>query len=233
MNYNNYSISYSKGKLYLKSKEPKEGYEKVTYGTDNKVTYHKYVNSIQGVLTKAEVVEKEFEGRKLVFFEVTLIDGEDFNRVSTMLKNIKGNYTDEVKSLVSALDGAEFGSNVSLSVYKTKSDKSDKDFFNVYINYLDRLGENGKPMSTGFIPYNEVPRAEKEEDEDLGTSWNWKPVNKFYAQKIKDIEAKSLADTRSQKTAEATVSNAVNTKAQEKAPDFATSAAAVIDDLPF
>ena len=39
-NYNNYSISNGKGKLYLKSPEPKEGYEKVTYGTNGEnITY--------------------------------------------------------------------------------------------------------------------------------------------------------------------------------------------------
>lgn len=224
MNYNNYSISYGKGRLYLKSKEAKEGYEKVTYGTDNKTTYHKYVDRIQGVLSKVEVSEKEFEGRKLVFFEVTLLDGDTVNRVSTVLRNVKGNYTDEVKSLVSSLNGAEFGSLVSLSVSKTKSEKSDKDFLNIYINYLDRMGENGKPMSTGFIPYDEVPRAEKEEDPDLGVSWNWKPVNKYYAQKIKEIEARSAAYSPSPaKTAEVSVQK--QTKAE---PVMAGG-----DDLPF
>ena len=38
MNYNNYSISASKGKLYLKSKTPQEGYEKVTYGANGENT---------------------------------------------------------------------------------------------------------------------------------------------------------------------------------------------------
>lgn len=226
MVYNNYSISYGKGRLYLKSKEPKEGYEKVTYGTDNKVTYHKYVHSTNGILTKAEVSEKEFEGRKLSFFEVTLIDGDTVNRISTVLKNVKGNYTDEVKTLVSALANAEFGSNVSLSVAKTRSEKSEKEYLNVYINYLDKLGENGKPMSTGFIPFDEIPRAEREEDDDLGVSWNWKPVNKYFAMRIKEIEAKSLSTAPVQKTAESAVTK------QQSAPVRA-EALLEADDLPF
>lgn len=226
MTYNNYSISYSKGKLYLKSKEAKEGYEKVTYGTDNRTIYHKYADRVQGTLSKVEVSEKEFEGRKLVFFEVTLVDGDTVNRVSTVLRNVKGNYTDEVKCLVSALNSAEFGSNVSLSVVKTKSEKTDKDFLNIYINYLDRLGENGKPTSTGFIPYDEIPRAEKEEDPDLGVSWNWKPVNKYYAQKIKEIEARSNAHSFTAGSGK--VAEVVAQKQTQGTPEMVGA-----DDLPF
>ena len=226
MTYNNYSISYSKGRLYLKSKEAKEGYEKVTYGTDNRIIYHKYADRVQGTLSKVEVSEKEFEGRKLVFFEVTLVDGNTVNRVSTVLRNVKGNYTDEVKCLVSALNSAEFGSNVSLSILKTKSDKTDKEFLNIYINYLDRIGENGKPTSTGFIPYDEIPRAEKEEDPDLGVSWNWKPVNKYYAQKIKEIEARSNAYSFT--AASDKVTEVVAQKQPQGTPEMVGA-----DDLPF
>jgi hypothetical protein len=52
------------------------------------------------------------------------------------------------------------------------------------------LGENGKGLSTGFISFDEIPKPEKEDDEDLGVTWNWKPVNKYYAQKIKELQSK-------------------------------------------
>lgn len=41
--YNNYSISAGKGKLYLKSKTPQEGYEEILYGTGEvkDKTYHR------------------------------------------------------------------------------------------------------------------------------------------------------------------------------------------------
>lgn len=220
MTYNNYSVSFSRGKLYLKSKEPQEGFEKVTYGTDNKVTYHKYADRIQGVLTKVESKEIAKDNKKLQFFEVTLIDGDTINRVSVPLKNAKGNYTDEVKAFVSSLNAAEFGQKVSISISKSVSEKDGKDYLNIYINYLERLGENGKPTSTGYIPYNEIPRAIKEEDEDLGVSWNWKPVNKFYATKIKEIESKSI-QSPAEKVAEKVAS----------APKV--EQVALADDLPF
>ena len=60
MNYNNYSISASKGKLYLKSKTPQEGYEKVTYGANGEnTTYHKYVDSIIGNLKRKHQNRKQ------------------------------------------------------------------------------------------------------------------------------------------------------------------------------
>lgn len=190
MTYNNCSISYTKGKMYLRSKDPKEGYEPITYG-DSKVVYHKYFDKVKGVLTKAEVLDREFDGRKLSFFEVTLVDGENVNRVSATLKNTMGNYTEEVKSLVSALHNAEFGTNVSLTVSKT--DKNDKKYFNVYINYLDRLNENGKPQSTGFIPYKDIPLAKRETPS--GITWDWNSVDEYYASRILEIESRSVKDS--------------------------------------
>ena len=194
-NYNNYSISNGKGKLYLKSPEPKEGYEKVTYGTNGEnITYHKYVERIQGELKYFDQKEAQTkDGKKLQFLEVTFIDGEDYNKVSVPLKNSKSNFTDEVKALVSALNSAEVGQKMTMSVTKTKTTgKNGKDYenLNVYLNYVDRTGDNGKGLSTGFIAFNDIPKPEKEDDEDLGVTWNWKPVNKFYAQKIKELQEK-------------------------------------------
>lgn len=184
--YNNYSISSSKGKLYLKSDKPQEGYVAVPYGTEGKISYHKYENRIEGVLTKAEVKEVN---PKLSFFEVTLVDGNTINRVSAPLKNSKGNYNDEVKSMVSALNNAKIGEEVTISIGTKSIEKGGKTYDNLtfYINYVNELNEDGKGLSTGYIPYTEIPRAIKEEDEDLGTTWDWKPVNKYYAQKIREI----------------------------------------------
>lgn len=225
MEYNNYSISNGKGKLYLKSKTPQAGYEEVTYGTDNKVTYHKYENSIKGTLKYFDVKDVEFQGKKLSFFEVSFIDGDTSNKVSVPLKNSKGNYTDEVKAMVSALNAAEVGQEYTLSVTKTTSKGSNgKDYtnLNIYINYVNRLGENGKGLSTGFISFNDIPKPEKEEDEDLGVSWNWKPVNKFYALKIKELkerfESGSTASAPTQAAPQAPTES--KPKAETSQPDL-------------
>jgi hypothetical protein len=58
--YNNYSISAGKGKLYLKSKTPQEGYEEILYGTGEvkDKTYHRYADSIKGLPSFFEIKEK-------------------------------------------------------------------------------------------------------------------------------------------------------------------------------
>lgn len=200
-NYNNYSISRGKGKFYLKSAEPKEGYEKITYGTDNKVTYHKYFDRVQGVLKYFDQKEATTkDGKRLQFLEVTFIDGEDSNKVSVPLKNSKSNFTDEVKSIVSALDKADVGEEMTMTVKTSSWEKDGKsgENLNVYLNYVNRKNDDGKGLSTGFINHNDIPKAIKEEDEDLGVTYDWKPVNKFYAQKIKEIKAKFDGNTTSQ-----------------------------------
>lgn len=205
--YKNYSISASKGKLYLKEKAPKEGYVEVPYGTEGKKTYHKYEDSIQGIVKSFETKEVPHDGRTLRFLEVTLQDGDTFNKVSVTLKN-KNGHTDEVRTIVSAFDGYKIGERVTLTpklkTYTPKNGGAPKEQLAIYLNYVDILGENGKGLSTGYIPFNEIPRAEKEVDEDDGeVTWNWKPVTKFYSQKIKEISEKFPKDSSPAPTPEA------------------------------
>lgn len=224
MAYNNFSISSGKAKFYLKSKEPKEGFVSVPYG-EGKTTYHQYHDRVEGILQKVETKEVQTTAGKLNFFELTLQNGGDINRISAPLKNAKGNYTDEVKALVSALNAAEPGNLVSVSLWSKTTEKDGKTYDNlsVYINYTNRLDENGKPTNTGFIPFADVPRAIKEvDDKDGEVTWDWKPVNKFYKNKIADIIARFDGYTA---TAPATKS----TKAAEETPDLGIDP----DDLPF
>jgi hypothetical protein len=193
MNYYNYSVSTAKGALYLKSKTPLEGYEEVTYGTENKKTYHKYVKNVEGTLKYLDVKELDYEGKKLQFLEVTFIDGENSHKISAPLKSAKGNYSDVVRALVSSLDKAEVGEEYIINPYTKKSTGGNGKEYNniqIYLNYKNRKNEEGKNLSTGFIPFDEIPKPEKDEDEDLGTTYDFKPVNKFYAQKIKTLKEK-------------------------------------------
>ena len=193
MTYNNFSISSGKGRLYLKSKNPQEGYEKVTYGTNGEsVTYHKYVDSIKGKPTNFEVKEISYEGKTLKFLELTFTDGDDSNKVSVPLKNSKGGYTDEVRSLLSAMNGLELGEDVTLSVKSTTTTgKNGKDYknLNIYINYVNRLGENGKGLSTGFIAYSDIPAPEKKVVAG-DTVYDWTPQTEFFYSKLQEIQGR-------------------------------------------
>lgn len=236
-NYKNYSISAKKNKLYLKEKTPTEGYEEVTYGTDNKKTYHKYVDSIKGKPTNLESKSITYEGRELKFLEFTLTDGDDINKVSVPLKN-KGGYTNEVKALVSSLNGLDITEEVTLSVRTNKFTSKagvEKENLAIYINYVNILGDNNKGLSTGYIPFSEIPMAEKEVDEDDGeVTWNWKPVNKFYSGKLKEILAK-FGNAETATAPAATPAHAATAPATKPAPAAALNPVVEEepDDLPF
>lgn len=201
MNYNNFSISKGKGKLYLKSKTPQEGYEKVIYGTDNSVTYHQYHNSTQGVPSFFGVKEIEYQGRTLRFLELSLVDGDTTNKISVNLKN-KGGYTDEAKALFSSLRDLEMGERVSINPkHSTSTGKNGKTYenFNIYVNYLDRTGANGKNPSTGYIHYDELPKPTKKEVAG-DTVWDFSAQAEFYYGVQQAIEAKFKGDTPTKPT---------------------------------
>ena len=201
MTYNNFSLSTGKAKFYLKNKTPLEGYEEVTYGTEGKKTYHKYADSIKGLPTYLEQKEITHEGRPLRFLELTLVDGDVANKLSVPLKN-KGGYTDEVKVLVSALNGLELGEEVSINPVKNKyttKTGAEKEQIQLYINYLGRLGENGKPLSTGYIPFSDIPKPTSKVVAG-DTTWNWEEQTEFYWNKLTEIEARFKNQTTSAST---------------------------------
>ncbi len=160
-----FSISKSKSKFYSTSKEPREGYEKITYGSDNSVTYHKYVDTVEGILTKVSVEQKTIRGAELSFLSIELKTAEGYSDyISCTLKEY-GRFTEQAKAMASALNGASFGELYRFSVKTRKSNDSDRSFLNIYVNDLNKLDESGKPVSTGFIPSSEIPKAEVSVDE--------------------------------------------------------------------
>jgi len=212
--YNNYSISAGKGKLYLKEKQPTEGYEEVTYGTEGKKTYHKYADSIKGFPKSLEVKEISYEGKTLKFLEFTLLDGEISNKVSVPLKNVKGNYTDEVKALLSALNGLTLGEEVTLTTKATTTTgKNGKEYknLNIYINYVNIIGDNGKGQGTGFIPYTDIP-SPTEKIVAGDKVWDWTPQTEFFYSKLGEII------TKFQNVPAQSVTSTLQTPKQEPAP---------------
>lgn len=227
--YNNFSISRAKGKLYLKQKQPTEGYEEITYGTEGKKTYHKYFGSTKGLPTYFGVKEVQYQGRTLSFLELALQDeGDVINKISVPLKN-KGGYTDEVKAIVSALNGYKVGEPVQFTpnkgTYVNKKGET-KESFNVYINYQNIKNDEGKGQSTGFIDRKNIPSAIRSDDGMGGNSWDWKPVNVFFFNKIQEIESNFKGNSNSS-TTDTQPSNA------EPATAVTTSTASAGDDLPF
>lgn len=231
--YNNYSISASKGKLYLKSKTAQDGFEKITYGTNGEsVTYHSYYDSIKGFPKSLEVKEISYEGKTLKFLELTLLDGEISNKISAPLKNLKGGYTDEVRALLSALDKLELGEEVTLSTKATTTTgKNGKDYknLNIYINYVNRLVENGKGLSTGFIAYTDIP-APLEKIVAGDKTWDWTPQTEFFYTKLGEIQAKFQNITSQSAPTPAPEQKPATTKTPEQA--FAPASTSHTPDNP-
>lgn len=230
MEYKNYSISSGKGKLYLKEKQPTPGYEEVLYGVDGKSkTYHQYVQSIKGIPTYFDTKEIQHDGRTLKFLELTLMDGDVSNKVSVSLKN-KNGYSDETKLMISSLLNLEMGQEVTLSTAKSKFTTKagvEKEQLNIYVNYVNKLNDAGKGLSTGFIAFNDIPKPTSKIVAGE-TSWDWTPQTEFYYEKLNEILVKfankSETPTKPQpttKTAEQAFEPATNLK--EDKPD----------DLPF
>lgn len=209
MNYFNYSISAKKGKFYLKSAEPKEGYEKVTYGTDNKVTYHKYVDSVTGTVKGFEVKDVSFQGKTLRFLEVVVIDGENQHKISVNLKNTKGMYTDESRLLISAFYGmTEISEPVTITPRKNtfvNKKGEQKDALNLYVNYVNLKNEDGKGKSTGFIPFNEIPFGDKKEVAG-DVTWDFTNQTIFFYEKYQEINARFAGATQTTPTESNTAS---------------------------
>lgn len=188
MAYNNFSVSRKMAQFYLKESQPTEGYQEVTYG-EGKKTYHKYFKQVQGVPVYFGTKEVEYDGRTLRFLELTLQNGEDSNKISVPLKN-KGGYTDEVRKLVSVLNGADLNEEIVFSMRNNKYTNKrgvEKEDLQIYGNYVNRKNEEGRGESTGFIPYDEIPKPiQKTVAGDV--VWDWTPQTEFYYQKIQEIE---------------------------------------------
>lgn len=240
MMYNNFSISAGKGKLYLKEKQPTAGFEEVTYGTEGKKTYHQYHDNIKGIPKYFDVKEVQYDGKTLKFMELTLVDGDVSNKVSVPLKNSKGNYTDEVRALLSALVGMDLGEEVTLATRATTSTgKNGKEYknLNIYINYVNRLGENGKGLSTGFISHTEIP-APTSKVVAGDTQWDFSPQTEFFYTKLQEVQAKFQnvpKDTNEQsQKKEETPKNAVPPQSPAQAFEPATNVKSdSYEDLPF
>lgn len=190
MSYFNYSVSTKQGKFYLKSSEPKEGFVEVTYG-EGKKTYHQYIDSVKGIVKSFDTKEVEYQGKKLRFLEVVLVDGADEHKISVSLKNTKGGYTDEARTLISAFKGLDkVGEPITVTpkkgTYKNNRGE-EKENLNIYVNYINILGEGGKGLSTGFINFKDIPSPIKKEVAG-DVVYDWTPQTEFFYKEFLDIK---------------------------------------------
>ena len=244
MNYFNFKISSKQGEFYQSSKTPQEGYQAVEYGTPVKTTYHKYTKSLVGIVNSFGVKEITYEGKILKFLELSLKDGDNLYQISVTLNNQKGtNYSDEAKALISTMRGYKEGEPVRASVHYKTTTSNGKDYknCNFYLNYENIKNDAGKNTSTGYIPFDEIPRAEVEEVAGE-KSYTFKAQKNFYygilmelSEKFKYESAPAMSPAPSPTAEPSTTGNAQQPVVayQQEAPPAAAIPTGQKYDLPF
>lgn len=193
MGYINLKISGKNGKMYESSKEVKEGYVEVKYGKDNlETTYHKYYDKIEGEFSGFGISEMKSEKANITMLNVKIKGTEDIYTISVPLKTTYGGISDSAKALISSFNNAKPNHGYSVTTFTKKNEYNGKTYDNqvVYVNSLTEMGDNGKGLSTGFIPFSEIPRAKREDDGLGGVTYDNKEVNLFFGAKIREISAK-------------------------------------------
>lgn len=229
MAYKNYAVSSAKGYMYEKSKEAKEGFEAVT--SDRGTSYQRKVANIEGVITGFRT--KKFDSGSTII-ELVVKEGEDSHTLAVNLYTASGSNTREAQALISSMYGYKAGEavTVSFSVKKTTADNG-KEYENVnfWINYKNIQDDNMKNVSTGFIPYTDIPKPTTKVVAGE-TKYNFDDRVEFYYNKLQEISTRiGNAPAPVQQQSQVT-STAVNTT-----PPVSTIPAGAVekseDDLPF
>lgn len=192
MGYINLKISGKNGKMYESSNVAKDGFEEVKYDDGKKTTYHKYYNKIEGEFSGFGMSEMKSDKASITMLNVKIKGNDDIFTISVPLKTTYGGISDSARALISAFYNAKPNHGYSVTTMIKTNESNGKKYDNqvVYVNSLTEMGENGKGLSTGFIPFNEIPRPVKQDDGLGGISYDNKEVNMFFGAKIREISAK-------------------------------------------
>lgn len=192
MEYVNLRFKWKEGKFYESSNTAKEGFEKVTYSKignngakEEKVTYHKFYDEVKGVISSVKI-DKSPYGTNLAVNVKT--DKEQITQIKLPL-NSKVSYSEEAKAMISSLKGYETGEEVSIKPYvKTfkKNNGSDGKNVTIFINYVNKLDDNGKSLSTGYINFEDVPKWEKKEVRGV-EEWNADAEMNYYYSILNEV----------------------------------------------
>lgn len=174
------NVSVKPGTFYLKSREPKEGYEEITYpdrrqqpnpdGTVPQLkTYHRLINSISGTLTKVALYNDSWGQHVKLFLD----DGEFVNALDLPLKNRFGSLDGFIMSVIKVMGNLELGSEYSLFVNNTKKTKNGK----LYQTIIFKDSDN-KPVRWSMTEH-EVPKLEIEEDPTGNKTYNGKKRDNY------------------------------------------------------
>lgn len=183
MNYKNVRFKWGNGKFVESSKNLSEGFEKITYTDpetkEEKITYHKFYDSVVGIISSVGLNETQF-GK---FLKVNVKTGADEITSIQVPYEDKYGYSRETKALISSLRGYELGEEIVINPlvksFKRKNGKDGMDV-NFYINYKNKKNDEGKSLSTGYVAFTELPPLEVEEKRGQKTYNNDKQMDFYY-----------------------------------------------------
>ena len=117
------------------------------------------------------------------------------------MKNTKGGYTDEARTLISAFKGLDkVGEPITVTpkkgTYKNNRGE-EKENLNIYVNYINILGEGGKGLSTGFINFKDIPSPIKKEVAG-DVVYDWTPQTEFFYEEFLNIKERFSGSTPNQ-----------------------------------
>lgn len=220
------------GYFYIKSNEPKEGYEEITLKEGGK-TYHKlFKETDDGVVDYIAIEERNFPSGKVKLVSIAIDSGDGIDKVSFQLFKNKGGLSDYAKGLAVVLPNLDYNRKVNIAASKKRNDR---DFLNqfLFFNYID--GEEPKYPSPAhrYGKEGDIPSGVK--TEVMGAvKWDFSAQDD-YLYKILESEIERFKVIKGEKVAEAPkVKEAV--EEPTKNPEPATASVATDeepDDLPF
>lgn len=139
-------IDYTRGSLYVYSKDEKDGYEKHV-STKGNVSYRMYVNAVTGVIQTAYIRDSKFGGKDFI---LTLSDGDE--RYSIIFPQADSAY----QSLAKLLPNIDVSKLVRISVYN--AEYNGKTYLNVSVSYPNELNDEGKAT---MVKWEDLPKAKQ------------------------------------------------------------------------
>lgn len=219
------------GLLYVKSNEPKEGYEEIELKNGNK-SYHKTFGSTDdGLLTYIGISEKEFPSGKVKLLEVAIEGKNGVDQITFNLFKQNGNLDDYAKNLATLLPNLDFSERINIVPSRKKNDRGYAQR-NVFINYPDKDGDsNFVSFAHKYGKDGDIPMAEKVTGVDGSIKYDFTKQDSFLykilnAQIERFKEFKGVNSTPKQETNTETPQG----NGQPQAPDLGAENS---DDLPF
>ena len=198
--YQNVKFRWRDASFYETSKTAREGFVENKYEDkktkETRINYHRNMEFISGIISMVEIKKLAFGTfLNIRFFEKNPTGGNVSKTLSVPLEDIYG-YSNETRSLISALRGYKKGEPVRLTASKkvVPNEKTGKEntYLSFWITYDNITDAEGKRESSGYIPFDEIPKAVKGETRGKVTYDN-NARDDFYFAILSKLEAEFVA----------------------------------------